>query len=460
MEIYKIKMNIFEKFPNLRGQGIVNFLRYRYDSMEEAYLIELNETPKKCKYCSDTAKFASIFLGYKTTCNKKECKHKLTVDANRLESQKRMNNKGFVYVKCGVCNINLIRVRNVKYETYPVHICGKEYCKRNKDRQFLRETHIIENFDPYNTSYLNILTFKLMSEYKNETRVRRILYKNLLIKGIEDVQTTLNKCPTLGWFFRKDFSEEDFILLRDGKFYIPKNYKYKNSFIKKMYKDKLFEFVKKYYPENIRKCMICGKEFIYKKIFSDYNSSEITCSLKCYYKNFKYYMTKERRKKHSNTMKRKILNGEFTPNVFNSNTSKTIELSTKNEILKFRSSWEIIFYVMYDNPSELLYEKLRLEYMTEKGKRIYIVDFMNQTKKIIYEIKPSCHFKNNISILKKTILEKWCNENDYDYAYIDEFYLRKFSFINFMENLRNKEFNIDESLKEKIKRFLEYVEIN
>lgn len=116
----------------------------------------------------------------------------------------------------------------------------------------------------------------------------------------------------------------------------------------------------------------------------------------------------ETRKKQSNSIKNKILLGEFTPNIMNSNTHFTSEVFNK----KFRSSWECAFYYVNQH---LLYEKIRIPYYCEeKSKnRIYISDFLDYSEKIIYEIKPKIHIIKQKNKLDKII--DWCKLNGYKF---------------------------------------------
>ncbi|MFW6046872.1 MAG: hypothetical protein ACOCP4_03685 [Candidatus Woesearchaeota archaeon] len=60
--------------------------------------------------------------------------------------------------------------------------------------------------------------------------------------------------------------------------------------------------------------------------------------------------------------------------------------------IKFRSSWEILFYeIMKQNNIKVEYEKLIIPYYdrTKKSKRNYIIDFIDKNNKVLYEIKPN-----------------------------------------------------------------------
>ncbi|ASZ76451.1 hypothetical protein [Proteus phage PM2] len=120
---------------------------------------------------------------------------------------------------------------------------------------------------------------------------------------------------------------------------------------------------------------------------------------------------KEQREKQSQTMKRKILNGEFTPNTNNRNTCFDVVYNGKN----YRSSWEASFASI--NPN-YLYEKIRIPYIGEDNKtHIYIADFFDPKSKEVIEIRPkSLYDENHPKILEA---KKYCKTNGYKYIHID-----------------------------------------
>ena len=129
-------------------------------------------------------------------------------------------------------------------------------------------------------------------------------------------------------------------------------------------------------------------------------------------------------KKQSDTMKAKILAGEFTPKSENRKRAKRIKSDITG--LNYRSNWELIFH---ENNLKLEYEKLRISYMDGENERIYITDFVDFDNKIIYEIKPSSELNQSNFLNKKKYTEEWCLKNDFFYKVITEkdynFYGRK-----------------------------------
>jgi hypothetical protein len=442
---------IEEKYLNVKKQGIVNILRKKYKSMEEAYLKELNIITPTCIYCFNKCKFINIFLGYKKICGSAECHKKLVLDSIRKVNENNTIND-IIKVKCCVCEKNEISIRKVAHDINTKHACDNEYCQQNKHKPFLRETHIIENFLVNDFSYLNLLTYDLMLKYNDTKKVKNILYKNFIKNGVENPIPIL-KDIRISYILTKNFKKTNYILLRDKKYYINKNIKLKNFYLEKIYGDELFKLYETYYPEYIKKCMICKKPYLYRKLFSNYHKSLNTCSLECYYKNFNFYVTKERNKKQSNTMKRLILEGKFTPKSNNSNTYKNLPLNTPTGKINFRSTWEIIFYVFYNDVKYLFYEKLRIPYVYKNENHTYIVDFIDENKKIAYEIKPNFKNEKLINKIKEKELIKWCKINNYQYKKIGNEILNH-DYSDFLEMLKNKNYSLDEILCNKIKKYM------
>lgn len=152
----------------------------------------------------------------------------------------------------------------------------------------------------------------------------------------------------------------------------------------------------------------------------------------------------ETRLKQSILMKQNILDGKFTPNVKNNRTQKNIEYNG----IKFRSSWEVVFFIA----TNLEYEKFRFKYVLPDGTtKIYITDFHDKISKIIYEVKPQARLETDK--LKLDAANEWCKMNDYEFVIITEFELVEL--ISFDELLN---FQIDEITLKKIRGLYEGVE--
>lgn len=115
-------------------------------------------------------------------------------------------------------------------------------------------------------------------------------------------------------------------------------------------------------------------------------------------------------------IRKKILDGIFTPNTLNRLTRKRLK-SDVTGINSYRSSWELRFHE--SNP-ELLYEKTRLLYTFEGREYVYIVDFTNLEAKKLYEVKPKelLHLPKNVAKIKAA--KEWCERKGYEYIIITQ----------------------------------------
>lgn len=109
-------------------------------------------------------------------------------------------------------------------------------------------------------------------------------------------------------------------------------------------------------------------------------------------------------------MKKLISEGKFTPNITNSWAGSKCTLLINGNIKKYRSSWEAFFQIV--NPN-FEYEKIRISYKFEGIKHNYIVDFVDEHNKILYEIKPDSHYKRKLNQIKYKAAIKWCKQNQY-----------------------------------------------
>lgn len=163
-----------------------------------------------------------------------------------------------------------------------------------------------------------------------------------------------------------------------------------------------------------RQCKPCGSKVQGQKMALLYETNYDEMIAKC---NKPY--TEETRLKHSNTMKTKILKGEFTPKSNNRRTWKRIYKDGN----AFRSSWELKFYnYCLENSIEVEYESLRLSYEYKGIKHIYITDFISHTEKKVYEIKPNSMIDDKV-LVKEKYASKWCKDNGYEYVFITEDFL-------------------------------------
>lgn len=152
---------------------------------------------------------------------------------------------------------------------------------------------------------------------------------------------------------------------------------------------------------------------------------------------------KECKQKLSKIMKEKIKNGEFTPNITNSWCRSKTSITINDKIYNFRSSWEATFFILNNH---LKYEKIRIPYFYKKKEKIYIVDFVDEENKILYEIKPNSEREKEKNILKELAAKKWCKKNSYKYKIIGNEW--------FVENAIKIDYNCFPQIKKKMEQFL------
>lgn len=120
---------------------------------------------------------------------------------------------------------------------------------------------------------------------------------------------------------------------------------------------------------------------------------------------------------HSLRMKNKILNGEFTPNSNNRNTHWETIFNGR----KYRSSWEALYH--YHNPVAQ-YELLRIKYEWKNETKIYMVDFIDHTAKLVIEVKPRELCKGDKFKAKWAALVAWAEANCYKPILADQEWIR------------------------------------
>ena len=152
--------------------------------------------------------------------------------------------------------------------------------------------------------------------------------------------------------------------------------------------------------------------------------------------------TRQRVKKiNSEKMKEKIKNG-YVPPITNSWChSKTVVCGKA-----FRSTWEAVFFIL--NP-HLEYEKIKIQYFNPitNDERTYIVDFVDEQLKILFEVKPQATANSTQNIAKEKAAKKWCKDNGYKFVCISNLF--------FKENANKIDFSLyDDKIFRNMKQFL------
>lgn len=188
-----------------------------------------------------------------------------------------------------------------------------------------------------------------------------------------------------------------------------------------------------YLHENKGKHCLCGNLLKFNGFSYKRGAYQKFCSKKCLYEwrsknmlgehnNF-HKVSKERQleigKENSIRLKRMISDGTFTPCVTNSWAKSRcivqIMRDDKSIQVKCRSSWDAYFQIKHP---KLKYEKIRIPYTYKGIISNYIVDFVDDVKKCIYEIKPDSFRETEKNITKFNAAKQWCNENDYTFILI------------------------------------------
>jgi hypothetical protein len=226
------------------------------------------------------------------------------------------------------------------------------------------------------------------------------------------------------------------------------NYKYKNI-------EDLYLYLNECNPP---KCKLneCKNNSKFNSFSNGYNDF---CSIKCNNKwlsysrlgnnNPIYRMTPENKKimgdKIRIKIKQKIKDGSWTPECTNSWCHSYFKIKFQRDgreiIQKVRSSWEAFFQLL--NIS-FKYEKLRIPYVYKDQIHNYIVDFIDEKNKIVYELKPKSERIKEKNILKEEALIKWCRINNFQYKFISEDYFKK---ITINENIFKNQEDGDRLLK-------------
>ncbi len=147
-------------------------------------------------------------------------------------------------------------------------------------------------------------------------------------------------------------------------------------------------------------------------------------------------MSEQEKIKKSKLIKKRIETGQWTPHIHNSKTHWDCIYNNQ----KYRSSWEAMYASL--NPTDK-YETIRIPYFFEGKMFIYMVDFVNEQKRILTEIKPIEKINDKKFQAKKCATDQWCVLNNYTFKILtQQYFIENFNKINFddltIPNLRQK----------------------
>jgi len=444
-------------------RGFLNHLRKVYQSIDEAYLEENNKIREICPYCNTRYKrFRNFETGFLEHCCDKSCwkifLKKSNGDNARIRKQKKkiiddktlkeicsksedeFKNKNYDFMGCNTGDITLNQflsrnfiklVKNCKY-------CEKEFIIQfnniTKDRCGSKSCTQL-----YKYGYFEIVNNLSKKELNNKwlefalnfspdfanNEIKKYMRSSLDFKNI---YTCLSDevVEIDGWLFstsHKSTGVFDFI----------------SKFIDKKHWENLVYF----------NCLNCGE-------LADTNKSLIKrgikkyCSHKCYI-DFKvknpnvYPYSDETKLKQSILLKNKILNGDFTPATTNSWCKSRIAYNG----MFFRSSWEFLFYILYEKKENLQFEQLRIPYEYNGNNHSYIPDFIDYTERKVFEIKPNSAKDSQIVRIKENALKQWCFDNDFNYEMVGDDFFKTVTITS-----HHKKLIIEHSLEKKLKLFL------
>lgn len=418
-------------------QGFLNHLKSQFSSIEHAYIEEKNYTPKKCIYCKKTnQKFISFFKGYFEHCGSKTCKSlhysesnkkiaknriskKINLSTTMIQQLKRLDIKEFnkknieiFNKKIGNITLNSYLGRHYNKPQSKCKFCGntfvlnfrnlkRDYC-RNRSCVQCSKQHYFTLKNNYSYKELNNLWFEIAKE--SNKKIADIEIKKYM-KSPKDFHHIYNNCS----------DKNNTITVNGWSFFTSTNTAGLFEFLKN-------NFEKKDYISLIEiRCLQCNKLIEENRSLMKTNKRKF-CNHTCY-RTYKinhpdeYEYLEETKEKQSKIIKEKILNGGFTPNITNSWCFSRVSYKDNS----FRSSWELLFFILNED-KPLKFEKLRIPYYYNNKKHIYIVDFIDDTNKCTYEIKPKIQTKNKISEIKEIALKDWCEKNYFDYKIITEDY--------------------------------------
>lgn len=358
----------------------------------------------------------------------------------------RNNDFWFIERNCKFCGKQF--KLNILYNNLDREICNEKTCRSRKNdniinvkdiemysRVFLKIhnsndlNHLIYDFYKQNLSK-DFIQLLLKTFCKDKEMIKR--YECSVYKNNKDLIIYYSKKLDLYFPFQKD--HKNYLRL-----YLEENYG----------KESYYEYLKEFHrDECFRKCISCENYIFVKDLFKSYDNERKFCSQKCYNyalsnkelreKYLPNLNSEQSRIKQSITIKENIKNNKFTPCVTNSWCKSRINLYFKNKTVYCRSSWDATFQILNEDYE---YEKIRIPYINENNKRrIYIVDFVDEKNKILYEIKPKEELNDKNIILKTNAAIEWCKFNKYEFKIIDESYFKKvLSIKNNIEKIKLQE---------------------
>lgn len=432
-----------------RNQTTINFMRKKYSDMKIAFTSEYDiKSIPKCG-CGDEVSFISFHDGFSNLC--KECKIK-KYETNRGENLK-----------------NKVRKNSIDdfFQYYYDNIAKYNYNEKYK-LQFQEEPFLRKNTGHYTI-------FSYIKKYFGKEYFSNRKYSCLTCKQEQKLcffddginkKCNSKKCVAErnknGIPSKKDIKNKN---IQDNRNPYTCKITNKKFFIGDTYSVSIFnkhinqlgltieEYYEKYEQCKVTYCLECSEKTKLKNTNPLKIEYRKFCSNKCYneYKrknpNTVQCVSEEQKKKSSEIMKEKIKNNEFTPQT--NNRLNHVRIINPKTNIQYRSSWEYVFHLIY--PS-FEFEKIRIEYhdSIKMKNRIYIVDFVDEIEKILYEIKPKehlCSFKD-----KELGLQNYCKNTGYTYKIITQYELKNLLITFFYNGDDDKSCQMVQKLKMQLQK--------
>ena len=405
-------------------QGIVKNVQ----EFAQLYLYPIRTT---CKYCSEYTSLLTLTKGWGTVCDSESCSIQHTKDA-RISSNRHLANFD------GSALFLAHFIENKEFYISSYNVSSNSLITMPFNNKQIRQKYIkLWAYNLMQTTHKDaLLTHKICNicekdfgvcVFANDNKTRTSCYSRPCVSFLKynpgisrkekvDADNNERHAKLLANCISGNFDGVPVLIYKfEGKRLILCEEIFKNSRLTEA------AFITK--ALNLQ-CHVCTENnFTPKKaisIFTDIQAGvikNIFCSTKCYNNcdhSVLYPYSEEKRKKQSATLKEKIRKGEFTPCVTNSWSKSRIVIHG----IPFRSSWEAAYWLLNQH---LEFEKLRIPYVNDQGiSRNYIVDFVDHTNKIIYEVKPNSEKKEINNLLKEAAAMVFCKENGYTYVMIND----------------------------------------
>lgn len=444
-----------DKFAD-NPSSISNLIKSRYKGLVlEEIFVNLSQWDlvPLCPICKTrTRKLKSMRAGFRPTCGEDEC-----ISTHRDNKNAEIGNaKAYKFLwkmilenpleECPVC-----RTEYYKPETTSKLCCGRKRCYLSVRNGFAGgvkgELSLIID-DPI---LLHNKAIEIFYEEKNKHRTRNRMKVHCRSKDILDSIMIPNIEGDLERMETRMTSTGILVPVIPESTYIRRLY-----FKMNLGSDGDYEsYMVKEFPESIMRCPYCGEISHVDPSGIVNRSKNKFCSRNHYEKyrkeNYDDYFTQteDQRINASKRMVELIKSGKFTPPLSNSWTrSDPIVVDG----IKFKSSWESLFYRLMDGVLCLEYEKVRIPYVDDFGvSRNYIVDFVDVTSGKIFEIKPESQMMRKMNKIKVNAAMQWALDNGVEFVLIHDgwFIDRIDELTSMMESstLERKEINAINSFK-------------